>query len=369
MTSHDHPHPSGDETTGPGPRRLDRRTFLGVGGLGLGGFLLAACASPRRPAPSGPIASPTLSSLPGPSTSTSPTTAAAPATTVAPGVPATTLAGPAAKVPPGFEAFAATVKAFTKGDVWLVESDGMPAHNMMVGITSWQQQVPVPQPYSGANAWQIPVTPQLADKPVSARTGLFRGAIALAVNGVPIFNALNNRGDDAFLAGELDEWGGHSGRADDYHYHVAPFHLQATVGPGKPIAYALDGFAIYGATEPDGAPLTAALDEYNGHLGGDGVYHYHGTKTYPYINGGLRGVVRTSDQVEPQPVTKAFRPAGTPLRGATISGFEALGGGRYRLDYTLNGQTAHVAYQVDSKAVRFEFTDTNGAVRNEVYTR
>ena len=46
------------------------------------------------------------------------------------------------------------------------------------------------------------------------------GAIALAVNGMPIFNALNNRGDDAYLAGELDDWGGHAGRADDYHYHM-----------------------------------------------------------------------------------------------------------------------------------------------------
>ena len=106
-------------------------------------------------------------------------------------------------------------------------SNGMPSHNMMVGITSWQQQVPVPQPYTGANAWQIPAAPTLAATPISAKTALYRGAIALAVNGVPIFNALNNRGDDAYLAGELDEWGGHAGRADDYHYHVAPLHLQS----------------------------------------------------------------------------------------------------------------------------------------------
>ena len=133
--------------------------------------------------------------------------------------------------------------------------DGMPAHQMMVGITSWQQQVPTPQPYSGGNAWRIPARPVFAEHPISAKTQLYRGAIALAVNGVPIFNALNNRGDDAYLAGELDKWGGHSGRADDYHYHVAPLHLQSTVGPTNPIAWALDGFPIYGALEPDGSAI------------------------------------------------------------------------------------------------------------------
>src|SRR5213078_3535080 len=112
-----------------------------------------------------------------------------------------------------------------------IESNAFPKRAMMVGITAWQQQVPLPQPYTGKNAWRIPLKPVVADKPIYAKKALYRGAIALAVDGVPIFNALNNRGEDAFLAGELDEWGGHCGRADDYHYHVAPLHLQETVGP------------------------------------------------------------------------------------------------------------------------------------------
>ena len=37
-----------------------------------------------------------------------------------------------------------------------VESNGMPDHRMMVGIRAWQQQVPIPQPYTGRNAWRIP---------------------------------------------------------------------------------------------------------------------------------------------------------------------------------------------------------------------
>ena len=88
----------------------------------------------------------------------------------------------------------------TRSDAqWLyVESDGMPHapvdFTMMVGIRAWQQQVPIPQAYTGANAWQIPLQPTLAENPVSGKTGLRRGAIALAANGIPIFNAYNNRG-------------------------------------------------------------------------------------------------------------------------------------------------------------------------------
>ena len=63
--------------------------------------------------------------------------------------------------------------------------------------------------------------------------------VALAVNGVPIFNPIKNNGKtDTLLAGELDRWGGHCGRADDYHYHIAPVHLEKIVGAGNPVAVA-----------------------------------------------------------------------------------------------------------------------------------
>ena len=249
-----------------------------------------------------------------------------------------------------------------------VESDGLADHVMMAGIRSWQQQVPLPADYTGANAWTIPLAPRLATEPVSARTGLFRGAIALAVNGVPIFNALNNRGDDAFLAGELDDFGGHAGRADDYHYHTAPLFLSTTVGSTKPIGVALDGFLLYGSLEPDGSAMRA-LDDYNGHTDGNGGYHYHGTRTYPYINGGMKGVVRVSDQVEPQPSLRAIRPAGTPLAGATITRHASTGTNSWTLEYQIAGRTSKVDYRIDGTRVTFVFTDPTGASRTETYTR
>jgi hypothetical protein len=267
-----------------------------------------------------------------------------------------------------FAPFAARVRTRQDAQYLYVESDGMPDHAMMVGIRSWQQQVPLPQPYSGGNAWRIPLGPRLSDQPVSARTGLFRGAIALAVNGVPIFNALNNRGDDAFLAGELDEFGGHAGRADDYHYHTAPLFLGATVGPTQPIAVALDGFPLYGAAEPDGSPVRA-LDEYNGHPDAAAVYHYHGTRTYPYINGGMRGVVTVTDQVEPQPSLTPIRPAGVPLNGARITRHASTGPSAWTLEYELAARTYRVEYRIDGTRYTFVFTDPSGATRTEVYGR
>ena len=98
---------------------------------------------------------------------------------------------------------------------YYLESTGIPTHKMMVGITEWQQQAPLPQDFTGDNAFKIPRHPVFADKPVSAKTALFSGAIAVAVNGIPIFNPIKNDGrTDTYLAGELDVFGGHCGRAD-----------------------------------------------------------------------------------------------------------------------------------------------------------
>ena len=269
---------------------------------------------------------------------------------------------------PGFSAFAGSVKVLRSGDYYLVESTGLPLHNMMEGIRNWQQQVPVPMPYTGSNAWSIPVAPQKAVSPISAKDNLFRGAIAIAVDGIPIFNALNNRGEDSYLIGELDEWGGHCGRADDYHYHIAPLHLSSKVGQRRPIAYALDGYPIYGSVEPNGAPMRK-LDPFNGHTF-RGSYHYHGTTTYPYINGGMRGEVTVEGgQIEPQAATRPFRPAGAPLPGAVITAFERTGDSRFALTYSLSGRDYRIDYTATLTKVSMTFTDPTGASYTETYSR
>ena len=251
-----------------------------------------------------------------------------------------------------------------------VESNGIPAHQMMVGITAWQQQVPIPQKYLGDNAWLIPFKPVPAKKPQSAKNAFLRGAIAVAVNGIPIFNPLNNRGDDALAFGELDDFGGHCGRADDYHYHIAPVHLQKTIGKSLPIAYALDGYPIYGYEEPDGSPVVG-LDELNGHKDKDGNYHYHATKKYPYLNGGFYGeVVEKDGQVDPQPRAEPLRQSLPPMKGAKIVDFTESKPGSYLLTYEISGKKGTVAYKLGNDgAAQFTFTGTDGKSTTENYQR
>jgi hypothetical protein len=261
-----------------------------------------------------------------------------------------------------------TVKTRWDENYFYVESNGIPLHTMMVGITNWQQQVPTPQAYTGNNAWSIPLKPVLSSSPISTKTSLYTGAIAIAVNSIPIFNALNNRGDDALLFGELDRFGGHCGKGDDYHYHTAPLHLQSTTGTQRPIAYALDGFAIWGSLEPDGSAMKT-LDSYNGHTGTDGVYHYHGTTTYPYTCGAMRGVVQVQgDQIIPQSRSTPIRPSLTPLAGAVITACTAIGTNGYSVEYTMNGKKGYVNYTWTNAGVyTFTFIDVNGVTTAATY--
>lgn len=268
-----------------------------------------------------------------------------------------------------FTPFADSIKLRWDDRYYYVESNGLPDHPMMTGITAWQQQVPLPQPYTGNNAWQIPLHPVPAKNPLSAKSHFFRGAIALAVNGVPIFNPIKNDGKtDTLLAGELDQWGGHCGRADDYHYHIPPVHLEKVVGAGNPVAVALDGYPIYGYNDPNGKPPTN-LDSLNGHNGPDGQYHYHATKTYPYLNGGFYGeVVERNGQVDPQPRAQGVRPSLPGLRGAKIVGYEHPKTDSYVVRYEVFGEKRSVQYTVaDNGSATFNFISPQGK-KTENYT-
>ncbi len=260
------------------------------------------------------------------------------------------------------------VKTRHDDQYFYIESDGIPEHEMMTGITNWQQQVPIRHDYTGENSWAIPIQPQLLVEPLSAKTNFMKGAIAIAANGIPIFNPLNNRGEDANAIGELDRWGGHCGRADDYHYHLAPTHLQAQVGADKPIAYALDGFPVYGET-------TAPLDEYLGRFNPDSSYQYHAVKEYPYLIAGMRGKVtfnpRTKapeNEIMPQAKTKGVRPALRPLRGAAITSFKTIQPNQYALTYTLDGKTFVINYGWEESGMyNFEFVNPDGTKKQSSY--
>lgn len=274
-----------------------------------------------------------------------------------------------------FTAFKSAISTNWDNTYFYISSNGIPNHKMMIGITNWQQQVPITQPYNGTNSWAIPLQPVYASVPLSTKTNLMKGAVAVAVNGIPIFNALNNRGEDSYKIGELDTWGGHCGKADDYHYHAAPLHL-STVNGLKPIAFAVDGFPVYGVKEPDGSTMIE-LDSGHGHIFKNGIYHYHGTTDYPYVIGALKGKVTLDpattapeNQVIPQAFTKPVRPATSPLNGAAITDFTAVGTNGYLLTYKIGSKNGSVKYSWDSNnKYTYILTDTEGNATTSSYQR
>lgn len=283
-----------------------------------------------------------------------------------------------------------------------VESDGFPDRvimpDLMVGITSWQQQIPLPVSYFAGttnpekttgslgynqmNVWKLPLVPVPAASPIPLSTNNFqRGAVALAVNGIPIFNPRNNRGEYSYAIGELDQYGGHCGLADDYHYHIAPLHLQAIVGSNQPVAWALDGYPIYGYAEPDGT-AQQPLDADGGHTNVTGSYHYHAIGSAatgpqsPYLMNAIHGtVVNFGGQIDGQPEVGSIRPSGTggynakPVAGAVITAFknpvalktnitgdflEDLAGvpssDQYLMRYTLGGTNYDCCWRINRSA-------------------
>jgi hypothetical protein len=274
-----------------------------------------------------------------------------------------------------YSVFKSTVSTRSDNAYYYIESNGLPTHNMMLGITNWQQQVPIPQNYTGTNAWSIPLKPEFATSPLSTKTNFMKGAIAIAANGIPIFNPLNNRGEDSYLIGELDQWGGHCGKADDYHYHIPPLHLESQMN-NKPIAWSLDGYAVYGSKEADGTAMQT-LDSYHGHSIGTGVYHYHGNLTYPYMIGSMRGKVSLDpntaapeNQILPQALTTPIRPAGDPLKGATITNFKSTGTNAYFLEYTVGNQKGYINYSWDAaNKYTYTFIGTDGKSTTASYIK
>lgn len=273
-----------------------------------------------------------------------------------------TLENPGGEVPKLAQSFAPFQE--TLGISWdeeflYVEGNGLPDHPMMAGITAWQQQVPIPHDFTGKNRFKLPLRPQYLEEPGELT---LMGPIAIAVNGVPIFHALTQSGKDAYAGGELDEWGGHCGRADDYHYHIAPAHLEEIVGKGNPVAFGLDGYPIYLADPSTDKPL----DDCHGYFDEEGNYRYVGELKPPYVMSYFRGQA----DLEDRPSTRGVRPHLQPLRGAEITAFEGNLADGYKLTYEVNGREGEIDYRSQSSGgVGFTFTDPDGTIREEVHER
>lgn len=245
-------------------------------------------------------------------------------------------------------------------DYMYIESFSFAEHTMMVGITAWNGQVPVPQPIINENSWRILMNPQLTGEN-TATVG--QGPIAVAINGVMIFNPTKQDGiyaldSDPYLIGELDICGGHSGRGDDYHYHISPVCLMEELAEASdgmlPIAYALDGFPIYGFTNADGS--TPDLDECNGEFDADGNYHYHATEYYPYINGCFKGAFDMSIQPPQHPIREAVMGRTSPE--VLVTALYQDDDGFIHFEYDSEGLSKAIIYnEVDELCFRYQFID------------
>lgn len=190
-------------------------------------------------------------------------------------------------------------------NVIVIESNGLPDHQMMVGVKSggWNGQWPQAQDYTGNNAYTIPAKPALAAQP----TLTVRNAAGVAANGVPIFfpHAPGREGSsecldisifegrivdqgclrDPVAVGEMDNCGGHTGRGNDYHYHGTPTCMLEKLEEGEIAGYMLDGLPIY-ATAIEGSKPYAKC---GGYISPAGEIHYAFTPGFPYVTACMLG--------------------------------------------------------------------------------
>jgi len=170
------------------------------------------------------------------------------------------------------------------------DSNGLPdkSHTIMKGIIATNQQIPLEQNFNAAskNSVRIILNPEIDDY----NTATDAGAIGIAINGVPLFDpstqakkhAVTGKRPHTLDKGELDECGGHAGRGDDYHYHIAPKCLIEEMGPEqieiekKPIGYAKDGFSIHALGWFDSKnDIEEKLDVCRGIKDSSGLYFYN----------------------------------------------------------------------------------------------
>ena len=127
----------------------------------------------------------------------------------------------------------------------------------------------------------------------SSKTNTALGAIGVSINGVPFYNQYAGP-DNKPLTSEInsfDTYNGHPQGQGQYHYHMDPYSLTATVGKSGFLGFLLDGFPVYGPEENSQSVTNSDLDDYHGHTHvttefTEGIYHYHITSEDPYINGG-----------------------------------------------------------------------------------
>lgn len=263
-----------------------------------------------------------------------------------------------------------------------ITSDVYPSHEMMNGIKETNEQIPVAAP---GHTVPIPLLPKMA----SSKTTI-DAALAVAVNGVPIYD-YSAQGEldienydvtaDTKVKGQLDNCGGHAGRGDDYHYHVAPTCMidqMANKGDDAIIGWGFDGYPIYGFNNPDGSVVADGdLDICNGQSDDAFGYRYHSTVAPPYILQCLVGEVDSSKLPRVQPLTdsnKQGKEAGTPPQGGVDNLVHTVSAdGSAMMTYSYQGSDYYIKYAKASQDNCYNFemktVTSAGVVKTGEYCR
>lgn len=283
--------------------------------------------------------------------------------------------------------FSDRVSVTCKNGQALLSSSSYPDHELMTGIVGTNEQVPIPAADYSA---PIPLQAILGTTPKTRDS-----ALAVAVNGVPIFDYTgggemseddlyhHQRQHDTLLTQQLDACGGHAGRGDDYHYHVAPtcmMEAMENAGDDAIIGWAFDGFPLFGHNNPDGTPISDnTLDVCNGKVDETFGYRYHTSEEAPYIIQCIMGEVTHFDSLpriaplRPAAGSDRLEPGRPPAGGVDDLVFTQNGSGTHSLDYSYRGEAYYIRYTPSDTPNCYDMeTKTvthSGVVKSGVYCR
>ncbi len=269
----------------------------------------------------------------------------------------------------------------------LLRSTSYPEHEVMTGIVASNEQVPIPASNYIA---PIPLHGELSTEPKTRDSSL-----GVAINGVPIFDYTGggemSEGDlyhhqtqhDTLLTEQLDNCGGHAGRGDDYHYHVAPtcmIDAMANAGDAAIIGWAFDGFPIYGNNNPDGTLIgEAVLDVCNGQPDEVFGYRYHTSDEAPYIIQCLMGETAALEDLprvsplRPAAGSSRLEPGRPPSGGVENLTFTVDTSGTRSMDYSYKGEDYYIRYTPSSSPHCYDMetktVTNNGAIKSGEYCR
>lgn len=254
--------------------------------------------------------------------------------------------------------FEKNVTVTCDNDYAYIASSTYPEHELMNGITGTNEQIPVP-----AEGYAAPI--KLIPNKANALTTI-DAAVGVAVNGVPIYD-YSAQGEldvseydakhDTLALGQLDNCGGHSGRGDDYHYHVSPTCMIDTMknqASDVIIGWAYDGYPLYGNKNPDGSDIKQGeLDVCNGQADETFGYRYQTSVTAPYIIQCLVGEVDTSKLPRVAPLSgdiQKIRADLKPPRGGVDNlTHTILENGSRKMTYSYQGEDYFTTYSPSVK--------------------